>query len=109
MRVRIKSTKIELTPQLKEHVQIKMDMLEKYLGKVQVLNCDVELSREKGTQNSGDIYRAEVNMELPREMLRVEKTENDIIKAIEKVKDHLVRSIKKYKEKRTDRKKQIKR
>jgi len=105
MQINIKGTKIKLTSQIKEHVQIKMDMLEKYLGKIQVLHCDVELSREKVTQNSGEIYRAEVNLELPGEMLRVEKTEEDIIKAVEKVKDHLVRSIKKYKEKKIDGKK----
>lgn len=102
MKVNIKSTKIKLTPQIKEHVQEKMDMLEKYLGKIQVLHCDVELSREKVTQNNGEIYRAEVNLELPQEMLRIEKTEDDLIKALEKVKDHLARSIKKYKERRID-------
>jgi len=105
MHVNIKGTKIKLTPQIKEYVQAKMDMLEKYLGRVQVLHCDVEISREKVTQNSGEIYRAEVNLELPGEMLRVEKTEEDIVKAVEKVKDHLVRSIKKYKEKKLDSKK----
>ena len=106
MNINIKGTKIKLTPQLREHIQTKMDMLEKYLGKIQAIHCDVELSREKGNQNSGEIYRAEVNLELPKELLRVEKTEADIIKAIEKVKDHLVRSIKKYKEKRVDKKRQ---
>ena len=105
MKVKIKSTKIQLTPQIKDYVQMKMDMLQKYLGKVQVINCDVELSRENGSQNSGNIYRAEVNLELPGNLLRVEKTEKDILKAIDKVKDHLARSIKKYKEKKVDSKK----
>ncbi len=100
MKVKIKSTKIELTPQINDYVQLKMSRLQKYLGKVPALNCDVELSRENGMQNSGKIYRAEVNLELPGSLLRVEKTEKDMLKAIDKVKDHLARSIKKYKERK---------
>lgn len=107
MRIRIKGTKIELTEKIKDYVQLKMDMLEKYLGKVKALNCDVELSRENGQQNSGDIYRAEINLEVPGQILRVEKTENDLLKAIDKVKDHMIRSIKKYKEKKIDKKRKV--
>lgn len=107
MKVTIKGKKIKLTPATKEYAQLKMNMLEKYLGKVQVLNCDLELSRENGVQKSGEIYRAEVNLELPGQLLRVEKTEKDILKAIDKVKDHMVISIKKYKEKKIDRKRKI--
>ena len=105
MKFRIKATKVELTPQIRDYVQLKMNMLEKYLGKVQVINCDVELSRENGEQNSGKIFRAEVNLEVPGQLLRVEKTEKDILKAIDKVKDHLEIAIKKYKEKRIDKRK----
>ena len=104
MKIRIKSTKIKLTPEIKNYVQLKMDMLDKYLGKTQVLNCDVEVSREVGGQNSGEIYRAEVNLAVPRELLRVEKIEKDLYKAIDKVKDHLAQVIKKYKEKQIDKK-----
>ena len=107
MKMRIKATKIELTPAIKDYAQLKMNMLQKYLGKVQVINCDLELGRVNGAQNSGDIYRAEVNLELPGELLRIEKTEKDILKAIDKVKDHLIRSIKRYKEKRADKIKKV--
>ncbi len=79
-----------------------MNMLEKYLGKIQVINCDVELSRENGTQNSGKIWRAEVNLEVPGQLLRVEKIEKDLEKAIDKVKDHLERVIIRYKERKFD-------
>ncbi|HKM40557.1 MAG TPA: HPF/RaiA family ribosome-associated protein, partial [Patescibacteria group bacterium] len=67
-----------------------------------VNNCDVELERSSTTQNKGKLYRAEVNLNLPGEMLRVEKTEKTIIKAIDKVKDHLILMIKKSKEKKLD-------
>jgi len=104
MNIRIKATKIELTENIKDYVQEKMDMLEKYLGNIQILNCDVEVGMSVGGQQKGQIYRAEVNLSVPGKLLRVEKTEKDLFKAIDKVKDHLEIIIKKYKEKKTDRK-----
>jgi len=106
MQVKIKATKIILTSEIKDYVQEKMDMLEKYLGSIDVINCDVEVGMSIGGQNSGKIFRAEVNLQLPGEILRVEKTEKELFKAIDKVKDHLTRSIKRYKEKRIDKKRQ---
>ena len=100
MNIRIKATKIKLTPQISEYIQKKMDMLEKYLGKTPVQNCDFEIGLTVGGQNSGKIYKAEANLALPGELIRIEKSEKELIKAIDKVKDHLSRSIKKYKEKR---------
>ena len=45
-----------------------------------------------------------MNIEVPGTLLRVEKSESDIFKAIDKVKDHLKVTIKKYKEKIMDKK-----
>jgi putative sigma-54 modulation protein len=105
MDIRLKATKIELTPKIKEYVQEKMDMLDKYVGTFKVQNCDVEVGLAVGNQNSGEIYRAEINLELmPGGMLRVEKTEKDLFKAIDKVKDHMAEMIKKHKEKFMDKK-----
>jgi putative sigma-54 modulation protein len=100
MKVRILGTKIDLTIELKDYIQEKMDMLEKYLGDIKATNCDVEVALVKGKAKHGKIYRAEVNLELPGSLLRVEKEEESLYKAIDKVKDHLVRSIKRYKEKK---------
>lgn len=102
MQVNITGTEISLTPDIKDYVQKKMDMLEKYLGDIQVIHCDVEVGRAVSKQHSGYIYRAEINMQVPGDLLRVEKTEQDLWKAIDKVKDHMARSIKKYKGKRRE-------
>ena len=104
MQINIKSTNIELTSEIKDYVQEKMDMLEKYLGTIAVTNCDVEVAMDVNSQQKGEIFRAEVNLTVPGELIRVEKTEKDLYKAIDKVKDHLVRSIKRYKEKKADKK-----
>lgn len=105
MKINIKATKIVLSPRLKDYIQKKMDMLDKYLGNIQVLNCDVEVALITKHHNKGEIYQAEINLEVPRKLLRVQKTEKVLFKAIDKTKDHLVRSIRRYKEKMIDKKK----
>jgi putative sigma-54 modulation protein len=100
MQIRIKATQIELTPAIKEYIQKKMDMLEKYLGPVEVIKAEFEVEKVTRRQTKGKVYRAEANLYVPGALLRVEKIEKNLNKAIDKVKDHLVRSIKRYKEKK---------
>lgn len=108
MQIKLKATKLEMTPAIRDYIQEKMDMIEKYLGDIQIFNCDVEIEKSVGSQHKGEIFRTEVNLQLPHEILRVEKTEEDMYKAIDKVKDHLELVIKKYKEKLYDHKKAAK-
>ncbi|MEK7203285.1 MAG: ribosome-associated translation inhibitor RaiA [Patescibacteria group bacterium] len=103
MRTDIKATNIELTDKIKSYIQEKVDMLEKFLGEIQTLNVNFEVELTTHHHLKGQIYRAEINLEVPGELLRVEKTEKDLFKAIDKVKDHMAMRIKKYKEKRIKR------
>lgn len=107
MKINTKGIKMKLTPEIKEYVQKKMDMLEKYLGKIQVIACDVEVGIAVGGQKSGDIFRTEVVMEIPGALLVIEKQEADLYKSIDNVKDHLARSIKNYKEKLIDKRRKV--
>lgn len=105
MKLNIKATNLELTPKLKDYVQKKMDMLDKYLGKLKIISAHFEVSKTTNHHLKGEIYSAEANLSLGSDLLRVEKTEKDLYKAIDKVKDHLELVIKKYKDKKIDRKK----
>jgi len=105
MKLKIKGTKITVTPEIKSYVEEKMGMLEKYLGDIKIQNCDVILEKVAGDQHSGSIYRAEVNLSLPGDLLSVEKTTKDLNKAIDKVKDHLAQAIRKYKGKKEEKRK----
>jgi putative sigma-54 modulation protein len=105
MNINIKASNLEMTEAIKKYIEVKMGSVEKYLGKsVQVINFDFEINKSVGGQHKGDIFRAEANLQVPQELLRVEKTEPDLYKAIDKVKDHLELVIKKYKEKLIDKK-----
>lgn len=99
MNIQIKATKIELTAEIKDYIQEKVDMLKKYLGDTQILNCDFEIELTTPRHQKGRIYRAECNLNLKGELLRVEKTEENLNKAIDKVKDHMAQAIKKYRAK----------
>jgi len=99
----MKATKLAMTDAIRDYCQKKMDMLDKYLGgRIPVINCDLEVEKTVGNQNKGEIFRAEVNLEVPHEILRVEKTEKDLYKAVDKVKEHLEMAIEKYKGKLID-------
>jgi len=104
MQIKIKATKIEISDKTRDYIMEKMSMLDKYLGDIPVINCDFEVGLATGSHNKGKIYRAEANLSVPGVLLRVEKTEKDLSKAIDKVKDHLARSIRRYKEKKIDKK-----
>jgi putative sigma-54 modulation protein len=100
MKVNLKATRTKLSPELKDYVQKKMDMVDKYLGSVKATNCDFEVEVESGRSLKGENCRAEVNLEVPGKLLRVEKRADNLFKAIDKVKEHLELVIKKHKEKK---------
>ena len=101
MRLIIKANKIELSPALRAYCQTKMDKIEKYLGTLKALSVEITVAKEVGGQRQGKIFRSEVSLRLPGELLRVEKSAADLYKAIDKVEEHLERAIKKHKDKLT--------
>jgi putative sigma-54 modulation protein len=103
MKLNIKATNLELTQAIRDYVQEKMDMLDKYTGSMDVINCDFEVDQTTKGKTKGQIFRAEVNLTVPGTLLRIEKTEKNLYKAIDKVKDHLAQMIVKYKEKQQGR------
>ncbi|HPD08058.1 MAG TPA: ribosome-associated translation inhibitor RaiA [Patescibacteria group bacterium] len=100
MQANIKANNFELTPAIKSYVEKKLNMLDKYLGSIVPISCDVEVERTTRHHWKGDVFRAEINLELPGELLRIEKVEPNLYKAIEKAKDRLAPMIVKYKEKK---------
>lgn len=105
MNLNIKATNLELTPNLKDYVQKKMDALEKYLGNFKVMSVHFEVDKTTRHHKKGEIFCAEANLVVNGDLLRVQKTEKDVYKAVDKVRDHLELMIKKYKDKKIERKK----
>ena len=93
----IKATNLELNQEIKDYIEEKIGTLDKFFPKIISGAVEVELTTHH--HQTGDIYRAEVNLRLPKKLIRVEKTEGNIFKAIDKVKDHLRQDMLRYKRK----------
>jgi ribosomal subunit interface protein len=110
MKINIKATNIELDDALRFWVEEKIGELEKFLGvfgpdnffvgEKEKVEAWVEIGKTTRRHLKGDIFRAEVQLHLPKKSLRAEATDIDLRVAINTVKDELQREIKQYKDKR---------
>lgn len=99
MRIVIKATNVELTAPLKEYIEQKLWSLNKFIDKLDLegaVLARVEVGRTTAHHHKGDVYRAEVNLDLSKEVLRASSENWDIRLAVNQVKDDLQREIKKY-------------
>ncbi|MEK7593348.1 MAG: ribosome-associated translation inhibitor RaiA [Patescibacteria group bacterium] len=101
MNIIIKSSKLDLTPAIKEYIELKIGSLDRFLEKFEQkseIKAEVEIARTTQHHRHGDIFYAEINLHLPKKNLRAEHSDWDIRVAIDKAKDKLQQEIKKYKE-----------
>ena len=101
MTIVITATNFELTEALRAFIDEKFGSLERMLerwDKESPLELKVEVARTTKHHRHGDVFYAEVSLALPRELIRVQETAEDLHKAVDLVKDVLHERIKKYKE-----------
>lgn len=96
MNIKIKATKIELTPEIEALIGDKIGGLEKYFDNI--IGCEVEVGRTTNHHRKGDVFHAEVNLEVPKAVIRASADTDDLIKSINEVKDKMRNEIIKYKE-----------
>lgn len=99
MTIQTRALHMEMTPAIHAYVEEKFSLLEKY--EADIISIDVELSHENH-HNKGDVFSCAVNVRIPGDMLHVEKSEEDLYKAIDKVKDHLQEVLVEAKERERD-------
>ncbi|MDD3007043.1 MAG: ribosome-associated translation inhibitor RaiA [Candidatus Pacebacteria bacterium] len=106
MNIIIKGTNLELHNDLKEYAQEKIGGLKKFLEEIDLngnrVVARIELAKTTQHHQQGDIYKAEVNLQLPKKMFRSVVESDDIYKAIDDVKDELKIMINEYKTEKTD-------
>lgn len=95
MPVPLKATNIELTPAIQEYVEERVAALQKYYPHIISVRAEVELTTRH--HHKGDIFRAELNVRVPGQLLRVEKTTSNLYKAIDKAKDHMAEELRRFK------------
>lgn len=101
MNVIIKGTNLELHNDLKDYAEEKVGGLKKFLEDIDLggnrVVARIELAKTTQHHQQGDIYKAEVNLQLPKKMFRSVVESDDIYKAIDNVKDELKIMINEYK------------
>lgn len=100
MNINLRSSGLELTPAIHQYVEEKFSSLEKYMGNI--MQIDVVVGQDTKHHQKGEIYSCSVSIDLPKDLLKVERTAEDLYKAIDKVKDHLRETLAQYKERELD-------
>jgi putative sigma-54 modulation protein len=100
MTINIRATGMELTPAIRQYVEEKFMMLEKFHDRI--LIADVDIATDTHHHQKGKIYSCSATLQIPKDVVRVEKHEEDLYKAIDKVKDHLREVLTERKEKERD-------
>jgi len=102
MKIIIKATNTKLSPSINEYIEEKIGRLDKFLKGFdsELIEARVDVGKVRQGQRRGEIFRAEVNLNIGGHLIRAEETENSLMAAIDLVKDRLSREIKKYKDKK---------
>ena len=91
---------MELTDPIRAYVEEKLLGLSKFTSHFEpVATCDVEVGKTSDHHNKGKFFKAEINMNIPGDLLRVAVVEEDLYAAIDKAKDELKRQLVERKEK----------
>lgn len=98
MKYTLKATNIDLTDALREHVDERVNALDKYYD--QVIVARIEIGMPSKHHNKGDIFKAEANMQVPGDMLRVETARVDQYRAIDQLTRKMKQALIKYKKKK---------
>ncbi len=104
----IKATNFELTGAIKSYIEKRMGELDRvltHLGEPQ--NAHVEIGKVSNHHHSGDIFRFEINLKVPGQLLRAEYESSDLYKSIDLGKDELERQIRELKEKLISKKRRV--
>jgi ribosomal subunit interface protein len=100
MKINLKATNLDLTPEIKKAIEEKISTLDKFISHIDTsVEAFIEVAIKTRHHKKGKIYYAEVNIKIPGGIIRSEAKEDNIYKAINTVKDELQVLLKKYKEK----------
>ena len=100
MKIILKSTNFSLTPSISEYVDSTLMSLEKLLQGLGELEMRVEVGRSTFHHNKGEVFFAEANVNIGKNLLRSRTEALSVQAAIDEIKDELKNEINKFKGKR---------
>jgi putative sigma-54 modulation protein len=93
------SKNVIVTDSLKEYLDMRFVHVDKI--SVDPISCRVDISRD-AHHRKGDIFRVEINMNVPGKLLRIVEQHADARAAIDLATEKLARQLKKFKNKKID-------
>lgn len=90
----IRGKNIELTPAIKEHVEQRVEKVEKYFDRITMVNVEVR----KSEHHKNGFFSCKVNLDVPKHRFHAEETKGDLHDAIDSVFSIVERELKKHKE-----------
>lgn len=105
MQIHLRGNNLELTDAIKNYAEKKASGLEKYAPKypnMPDLQVWVEVGKTTNHHQSGDIFRAEIQFQLPHEakMIRTESQTADLYAAIDEAHDEMKNKLQNTKDKK---------
>ena len=100
MELSIFARNMEVTPRLREHVELKVGKLDRYLPSIDEARVDLTV---ENTRSAAHRQVAQLTVRVPGTILRAEERHQDMFAAIDAVLDKMYRQIARYKGRRQDR------
>jgi len=101
MKIIIQGTNLKVSPSINQYIEEKIGGLDKFLKSFdsELIEAHIEVAKTRRGQRQGEIFKAEVNLNIGGHLIRAEKTEDSLMAAIDLVKDDMSREIRRYKDK----------
>jgi ribosomal subunit interface protein len=100
MKINTKATQISLSPDIKDYLDKKLEMVSRFVNDMEAF-CEVEIGRTTKHHAGGDIFRAEINLTIKGKDFRAVSEKESLHAAIDEVKDEILSEIKHFKTKKT--------
>jgi len=84
---------MELTEAISDYLAKKLGTLEKFLDPKVEAMARVEMGRTTNHHHKGDVYHAEINLEVGKEIYRAEAQTSDLYAAIDMMKDEVAQEV----------------
>ena len=101
MKIEIYTKEIELTDEIREYIESKINSLNNILGKSdEERRCDFRIGKNSKSHLKGKIYFAEARVETPNKAYGAEAKAESLNEAIDKLKDEIAKKIRRNKDKK---------
>ena len=101
MNINIKSTNVELLPDVHDYLNKKVSAFEKLINKKdESVALHVILGKVTRHHQKGDIFKAEMNLHISGKVFQASAEEQDLFTAIDIVKDEILKELRTHKDKK---------